>query len=209
MNERIEKLDLADKVRDSHEEQDGAMGTAPPELDYDLARSKLDKFLDEQPLHVQMLDRETVETASANSPALRRYATVEQRCVNYLRHHASAYDRLIQTLNSPGDLFATQMERHVLHVERRRAVARIKKRILDEIGEKYPWLKAECVRQKQRDGVEDDASQFVLPFGPYKGRALGEIDTDYLLRLLGQSAVRRSFRTRIERHLAERAVGAC
>jgi hypothetical protein len=209
MSERIEQPDLAEKVRENHEKQDGAIGAAPPVLDYDLARRKLDKFLDEQPLHLEMLDRETVESAAANSPALRGFATIEQRCVNYLRHHASAYDRLIQALNSPGDLFPTQMERHVLHVERRRAVARIKKRVLDEIAEKYPWLKQECLRQKQRDGVEDDASQFVLRFGPFKGRALREIDTDYLLRLLGQSAVRKAFRTRIERHLAERAAGAC
>lgn len=68
----------------------------------------------------------------------------------------------------------------------------------------YPWLRNDCGRQKVRDGVEDDLSEFVLPFGPWKGNKLSDIDTDYLIRLLGQTFIQRSYRTRIERHLAER-----
>ena len=96
------------------------------------------------------------------------------------------------------------MERHVLHVERRCCVAKIKRRVLDEIATTYPYLRDECVRLKQRDGLEDDPGEFVLPFGPFKGAALGNLETDYLLRLLGQSFVRKSLRSRVERHLAQR-----
>jgi hypothetical protein len=174
--------------------------------EYEIAKKKLDKYVAEVPLNVQVLDRETVVERSATN---RKYSTVEQRCVNYLRHCASAYDEIIQALNRPEDLaFVTKMERHVLYVERRSCVATIKRRILDEIAEKYPWLQSECVRQKQRDGVEDDVGNYVLPFGPFKGFALRDIEEDYLLRLLGQSFVRKAFRTRIERHLAERRASA-
>lgn len=72
----------------------------------------------------------------------------------------------------------------------------------------YPYLRDQCVRLKQRDGLEDDPGEFVLPFGPFKGTALGNVETDYLLRLLGQSFVRKSLRNRIERHLAQRDASA-
>ena len=174
--------------------------------EYEIAKKKLDKYVAEVPLNVQVLDREAVVERSATD---RRCSTVEQRCVNYLRHCASAYDDIIQALNRPEDVaFVTKMERHVLHVEMRSCVATIKRRILDEIAEKYPWLQSECVRQKRRDGVEDDVGNYVLPFGPFKGVALRDIEEDYLLRLLGQGFVRKSFRTRIERHLAERRTSA-
>lgn len=173
--------------------------------EYDAARDKVMKYVSEVPLEVQRLDRAAVEERSITA---RKYHSVEQRCVNYLRHSASAYDSIIRALNGLGDQFSTKMERHVLHVERRGCVAQIKRRILDEIAATYPWLQAECERQKQRDGLEEDPGDFVLPFGPFKGSRLREVNTDYLLRLLGQSFVRKSFRTRIEHHLAQRAV-AC
>jgi len=121
---------------------------------------------------------------------------------------SSAYDEIINTLNSPGDLFSTTMERHVLHVERRSCVAKIKQRILEEIATTYPGLRDECRRLKERDGLEDDPGEFILPFGPFKGIALRNIQTDYLIRLLGQSFVRKSLRSRIERHLAQRDAAA-
>ena len=33
---------------------------------------------------------------------------------------------------------------------------KLRERILVEIAEKHPWLKPECDRQIQRDGLEDD-----------------------------------------------------
>jgi hypothetical protein len=75
---------------------------------------------------------------------------------------------------------------------------------LDEIAEHYPWLLAECLRQKARDGVEDDPGAFALPFGPFRGRRLRDISTDYLIGLLAQAYVQKSLRTRIECVLARR-----
>jgi hypothetical protein len=173
--------------------------------EYKAAKAKIDKYVAEVPLRLQVLEHCVVEESAKND---KRYHLVEQRCVNYLRHRASAYDEIINTLNNPGALFLTAMERHVLHVERRSCVAKIKQRILEEIGTVYPGLRDECVRLKRRDGLEDDPSEFVLPFGPFKGTPLRNIDTDYLLRLLGQSSVRKSFRSRIERHLAQRGAAA-
>jgi hypothetical protein len=177
--------------------------------EYEVAKAKLDKYVAEAPLQLQLLDNKVLEERVASDQRIHnKFHTVEHRCVNYLRHRASAYDEIINTLNSPGDLFSTTMERHVLHVERRSCVAKIKQRILDEIATAYPGLRDECRRLKLRDGLEDDPSEFVLPFGPFKGMALRNLDTDYLLRLLGQGFVRKSLRSRIERHLAEREVSS-
>jgi hypothetical protein len=89
-------------------------------------------------------------------------------------------------------------------MERGAYVAKVKKRILDEIAKAYPWLRAECNRHKARDGVEDDPGAFPLSFGPFRGRRLREVPTDYLIGLLAQAFVRKSLRTRIERVLAQR-----
>jgi hypothetical protein len=161
------------------------------------------------PLQLQVLDKKVLEERVGSDQRIHnRFHTGEHRCVNYLRHRASAYDEIINTLNSPGDLFSTTMERHVLHVERRSCVAKIKQRILEEIATTYPGLRDECRRLKERDGLEDDPGEFILPFGPFKGIALRNIQTDYLIRLLGQSFVRKSLRSRIERHLAQRVAAA-
>jgi hypothetical protein len=89
-------------------------------------------------------------------------------------------------------------------MERGAYVAKVKKRILDEIAKAYPWLRAECNRQKARDGVEDDPGVFPLSFGPFRGRRPREIPTDYLIGLLAQAFVHKGSRTRIERVLAQR-----
>jgi hypothetical protein len=173
---------------------------------YEAGKQALDKFLNEAPLRLQMLDRAIIgQQVNATSRTFKRGgATVEQRSVNYLRHRASEYDKIIRQLHNPRELCSQGIDSHILHLERRRAIATIKKRVLDEIAEKYPWLETECLRQKHRDGVEEDPGEYILPFGPNRGRKLREIDIDYLIRLLGQGFVRKSFRTRIERHLAER-----
>lgn len=175
-------------------------------MSYETAKRKLDEFLNDEPLALQKLDRETLEEQAASKPrnSKRGGPTLQQLCVDYLRHRASAYEEILRKLHKPDCLCAQAIPPHILHVERRRAIAIVKKRVLDEIAAMYPWLQAECTRQKSRDGVEDEPGEFVLPFGPFNGYKLREIDADYLLQLLGQSFVRRSFRTRIERHLAER-----
>jgi hypothetical protein len=177
--------------------------------EYEVAKANLDKYVAEVPLQLQVLDKKVLEERVASDQRIHnKIHTVQHRCVNYLRHRASAYDEIIDTLNSPGDLFSTAMERHVLHVERRSCVARIKQRILDEIATAYPGLRDECLRLKQRDGLEDDPGEFIFPFGPFKGTSLRNVETDYLIWLLGQSFVRKSFRSRIERHLAQRSASA-
>ncbi len=172
--------------------------------DYKSVRDRLERHIDTADLDLKVIDREELESLA---PAQKRYATCEQSCVNYLRHSASRYDSILHGLSAPSLHCSTKLERHVLHVEHRSLVARLKKRVLDEIAQVYPWLANECARQKSREGVEDEPGDFVMPFGPYKGRPLCEIETDYLIRLLGQSMIRKSFRTRIERHVAERAAG--
>lgn len=169
---------------------------------YETAKRQLDKFLHEEPLRLQTLDRAALEQQAM--PSKRGASTLEQRCVNYLRHRASAYEEILKKLYKPECLSAQGIDPHVLHVERPSAIAVIKKRILDEIAEKYPWLRPECLRQKRRDGVEDEPGDFILPYGPFRGVKLRDLSTDYLIRLLGQSSVMKAFRTRIERHLAER-----
>jgi hypothetical protein len=182
--------------------------TNPSHRELYAAKQALDAFLFNEPLHLLGFDRAVLEDqAERATPRHCAGQSIEQKCVNYLRHHGSVYDDLIRKLNRPSERFSSPVERHLLHVERRRCVAAVKKRILDEIAEKYPWLQAECVRQKDRDGVEDEPGEYVLPFGPFKGQPLRTIEADYLIRLLGQSFVRKQMRTRIERHLAERQAG--
>jgi hypothetical protein len=48
----------------------------------------------------------------------------------------------------------------------------------------------------------------VLPFGLFKGTSLRNVETDYLIWLLGQSFVRKSFRSRIDRYLPQRSASA-
>ncbi len=182
--------------------------TMPPNMDgaCDVAHAKIAAFVNDVPLNLKVIERVALEGMVAqDSP--RHFATTEQACVNYLRHRLSDYDAIIGTLNQPGKLFAGSVERHILHLERRSCVVAIKKRILTEIAEKYPWLRAECNRQIQRDGLEDDPGEFQMPFGPFKGRPLREIDNSYLIYLLGLSFVRRSLRSRIEGELSSRQVG--
>lgn len=101
--------------------------------EYDAAKIKLDKYVAEVRLQLQVLDRESLEERARASKDMQRFQSLEQWCVNYLRHRSSAYDDIIRTLDGSGDLFATKMERHVLHVERRSCVARIKQRILNRL----------------------------------------------------------------------------
>jgi hypothetical protein len=124
--------------------------------------------------------------------------------VNYLRHFASVYDEITRKLSRPDQLGLSGVECHMLHIERRRLVARTKERILKEIATSYPWLGEECRRQAWLDGVAGHPGEFVLHFAPFKGYKLRQLHTEYLIGMLGHSFVRGSFRTRIERHLAER-----
>ena len=173
------------------------------DLDYDKARAKIEIYLANQPLCLQVMDRQTLE-AEARASARMQYATVAQECVIYLRHRASRYDSIIRTLNCPESISLSPFERHVLHIHRRSFVESVKRRIFDEIAETYPWLRDECIRQKHRDGLEEEPGVFQIPFGPYKGLALRNLDSDYLVRLLGMSFVRKSMRCRVERELARR-----
>jgi hypothetical protein len=171
-------------------------------ITYIAAKQKFDAWLQDVPLQLQTIERATLEVEARAMSRVRGHKkdSVEQSCVNYLRHRASDYDCIIHKL----DTSVEGIDGHILYLERRSAMAAIKKRILDEIAAAYPWLTEECIRQKARDGVEDDASEFILPFGPFRGHKLKDIHSDYLLSLLGQGFVRKSFRTRIERHLADR-----
>jgi hypothetical protein len=173
------------------------------DMDYDKAKAKIEIYVANQPLCLQVIDRPTLE-AAARTSARMLYATVAQECVIYLRHRASRYDSIIRTLNSPGSMSLTPFERHVLLVHRRSLVESVKLRIFDEIAELYPWLREECIRQKHRMGLEEEPGVFQMPFGPYKGLFLRDLDSDYLIRLLGMTFVRGSMRCRVERELARR-----
>jgi hypothetical protein len=172
------------------------------EATYEAAKHALYKLIDGVPLQIQQLDRSVLEELAARNGG--DCKTLEQMCVNYLRHSASGYGGIIGKLDRPDELGLSGIQRHVLHLERRSLKARARENVLNEIARHYPWLKGECQRQAWRDGVEEDPGKFVLPFGPFKGRELRYVETDYLIRLLGDGSVRRSFRTRIERHVAER-----
>jgi hypothetical protein len=172
------------------------------EKSYEAARDALCKLVDEMPLHLQHLDRAVLEARAAKNGG--KSQTLEQRCVNYLRHSASAYDAIVNKVGRPDELGLEGAQRHVLAVEWRRLVGRTKKRALDEIALNYPWLGAECQRQALQAGVGGDPGNFVLPFGPFRGHRLRDLSIDYLVQLLGQGSVRKMFRNCIERHLAER-----
>lgn len=179
----------------------------PTDVDgeFEIAHAKIADFVNEVPLNLKVIERAALEAMVAQD-SRRNFATLEQACVNYLRHRLSDYDAIIGKLNQPGELLAGSVGRHVLHLERRSCVVAIKKRILTESAEKYPWLAPECNRQIRRDGLEDDPGTFEMPFGPFKGRPLHEIDNSYLIYLLGLSFVRRSLRSRIEGELSSRQV---
>lgn len=173
------------------------------DMDYDKAKTKIELYLANQPLCLQVIDRQTLEKAARTSARM-QYANVAQECVIYLRHRASRYDSIVRTLNCPGSISLSPFERHVLHVHRRSFVESVKLRIFDEIAELYPWLREECIRQKHRSGLEEEPGAFQIPFGPYKGLPLRKLDSDYLIRLLGMTFVRGSMRCRVERELARR-----
>lgn len=176
---------------------------------YEQIRSKIFAIVDECDLGVATVDRETLEARAflhAKEMHYQGNRSLAQDCVNYLRHSSAGYESTLAILDNPGDLLSTQEERHVLHLTKRFCKARLKKRVLDEIATLHPWLKEECNRQKMRDGVEENPGSFILPFGPFRGTPLRRIDIDYLIRLLGDGSVKKSFRTRIERHVAERMV---
>ena len=180
----------------------------PADVDgeFEIAHARIAAFVNDVPVNLKVIERVALEEMVAQD-SRRKFATLEQACVNYLRHRLSDYVAIIGTLNQPGEAFPGNVERHVLHLERRGCVVAIKRRILNEIAEKYPWLGAECNRQIPRDGLEDDPGEFQMPFGPFKGRPLREIDNSYLIYLLGLSFVRRSLRSRIEGELSSRQVG--
>ena len=178
---------------------------------YQEAKRKICGFAEGADLRLRKLGRDTLEAdAMANTPPVRRNGgqSLAAVCVNYLRHNCSAYMELVEKLSKPDGWLSDRFERHVLAMERRPCVAILKRRVLDEISQAYPWLADECVHQKGRDGVEHDPGEYVIPFHPFKGKRLRELETDYLIRLLGRGDVRKSLRTRIERHLAERLVRA-
>lgn len=170
---------------------------------YSHSKQRLYEFVAHFPLELKIIDRQQVEQASQERPLNKHLKqTIEQRSVNYLRHQASSYDSLIGKLNSPAELCSSDLDRHVLEVEKRSLVALAKQRILNEIAAAYPWLEGECKRQKDRDALEDNVGDYLMPFGPYKGTRLEELDNDYLIRLLGMGIVRKQLRTRVERVLA-------
>jgi len=172
------------------------------EATYMTARQTVYKVVDEIPLQLQQLDRDLLVERAESGGGKRQ--TLEQKCVNYLLHFASAYDEINRKLGRPSELGLSGVECHVLHIERRRLLAKTKERILEEIATNYPWLRQECRRQAWLDGVAGHPGEFVLSFGPFKGYKLRQLDTEYLIWMLGHSFVRGGFRTRIERHLAER-----
>lgn len=186
----------------------GTVATVAHSSNYDEARNRIYQRVADQSLDLCVIERSELEKRVVDHRplSLRGGPTLEQRCVNYLRHKESRYDELIRMLNCPTALLdqPTDFERHVLHFERRKCHAIIRKRIFDEIAEHYPWLATECIRQKKRDGVEDNPSEFIMPFGPFKGKPLSDIDENYLFLLLGHFSIRKGFRTRIERFLAEK-----
>ena len=170
---------------------------------YSHSKQQFYEFVAHFPLELRIIDRQQVELAAQEHPINKHLKqTIDQRSVNYLRHQASSYDSLIGKLNSPAELCSSDLDRHVLDVERRSLVALAKKRILDEIASAYPWLEDECNRQKDRDALEDNVGDYLMPFGPYKGTRLEELNNDYLIRLLGMGVVRKQLRTRVERVLA-------
>lgn len=174
-------------------------------------QARLDEYLNEVALDVQTLDRAMLEDLATQERnrlgeldrSVRRDPSLEQLCVNYLRH-TSNYDKILTMLSRPELLQEYGISAHVLDIERRAAKDFIKKRVLDEIAEKYPWLKEECSRQKWRDGLEDDPGEFIFTWGPYKGMPLKELPSDYLLRLLGKGRLGAGLWSRVERHLGER-----
>jgi hypothetical protein len=70
----------------------------PPDTD----NRTVDKYVGEVPLRLQVLDREALEERADSAQRFRGLYTLEQRCVNYLRHCASAYDEVVQTLKPWG-----------------------------------------------------------------------------------------------------------
>jgi hypothetical protein len=188
---------------------------------YGAVRTRLENLAESRDLQLQRIDRADLERNAAEAyHAIRRKKwksnkekewksnkekewsrSIEGRCVDFLRHRCSAYDEIVRSLNRPSEWVENESDGHILHVERPNLRAIVKRRILDEIGEAYPWLKTECERQKQRDGLEENSGEYVIPFAPYKGTPLRDLDVDYLIRLLGQGFVQRSLRTRIVRVL--------
>lgn len=199
----VEPLE-AHELTISHEAKPDRKDSADSE--YKSAISRLYSIIEGWSFDLARIDQNTMEDEALNNSKTHRNGSLAQKCVNHLRHSASTYPSLLELLNRPDTCCSSVIDRHVLHVERHRLVALGKKRILDAIGQQYPWLKAECDRQKYREGVEEQPGEYVVPFHPFKGAKLKELDSDYLVRLLGQSWVRRSLRCRIERHLAERNV---
>ena len=171
---------------------------------YRNSKEKIYRFIDSWPLRLQQMDRESLEQQVA---IRRKHLTnstqrVEASCVNYLRHECSSYKTLRDVLNRPDGWLEDRFDRYVLSVEKRRAGAAITKRILDEIAEAYPWLAEECARQKERDGVGGNPGKYRFSFGPFRGKRLEEVDSDYMIQLLGMR-IGASLRNRIERYLAE------
>ena len=175
------------------------------ETNYESVKDALYKQVDAMPLDLQLLDRSVLEERAARTGG--KSQTLEQKCVNYLRHSASAYGDILRKLRRPDELGLNGIERHVLHIEWQHLMDRTKKRILDEIATNYPWLRAECRHQAWRSGLVGDPGDFILPFGPFKGRKLWDVSIDYLVRLLGQDFAKKSFRSCLEHHLVDRAAG--
>ena len=101
-------------------------------------------------IHIRRLERERLISRACwhyNHRAADRgdfYPFADERCdqdfldrisVNYLRHSLTAYEQ--------------QLSRFFGRVGQAEAYQEIKQKVLNAIGEAYPWLAAECQRQKQ------------------------------------------------------------
>jgi hypothetical protein len=91
-------------------------------IDYDAAKNRLQAFLREIPLHLHKLDRAALEAQAAVTGRVFRPGSpsIEQRCVNYLRHQASAYDEIVRKLNTAieGIAWADLRQKKLPHANR-------------------------------------------------------------------------------------------
>jgi hypothetical protein len=92
-------------------------------------------------VQIDLLDREFLEGIVG-----RKDVSFESACVTYIRHNCTNYDKVIKLYRrSPkGCTFS--------------AYAIIRARILAAIAKHYPWLEAECGRQKNHFNKDKKAS---------------------------------------------------
>ena len=177
---------------------------------YEEAKKAIYTFVETADLGIPYLDRAVLEKAAVQETSSRHKGgaqSLERLCINMLRHGRSKYEDLIRRLNRPREWPLDRIGGRVLHVEKQRLALILKKRVLDTIATMYPWLRDECEIMKGRKGIEDDPGKYVVPFNPFKGKALAELSIDHLHRLLGFKCVQKALRSRFERHLEDRLSG--